>query len=240
MRCQEFETHVIDLARRAVMDAAIRAEALGHAGDCPQCGSLLADQRQLSEGLRELAAKGRDLEPPAAVEAALIEAFRENRAAPLIARHRQWTPWLAVAAILLAVFGAVTLMIRATEDSQPVVPAGPDLARETARPVDEQPAMPALEHQTEPPAVKAGHSRRPMREPDSRLTGREITTDFIPLSYGAEYIPIESGQIIRVKLPRSSLISFGLPMSQERVDEQVKADILVSNDGLAHAIRFVQ
>ncbi len=237
MRCQEFETHVIDLARRAVMDAAVRAEALGHAGECPPCGSLLADQQRLSKGLRELASTGREIALPAAVEATLLEAFRENRAAASIVHRPRWAPWLAVAAILLAVFGAVTLMIRATGDPQPVVP---DLARESARPVDERPSMPALEDQTRPTAVKAGHSRRPKREPVRRLTGHEITTDFIPLSYGAEYIPIESGQIIRVKLPRSSLISFGLPMSQERIDEQVKADILVSNDGLAHAIRFVQ
>lgn len=83
-------------------------------------------------------------------------------------------------------------------------------------------------------------ARRGARRSPDRMTGREITTDFMPIAYGAEYIPIESGQIIRVRMPRSALISYGLPASPDRLDEKVKADILVGNDGLAHAIRFVQ
>jgi hypothetical protein len=51
---------------------------------------------------------------------------------------------------------------------------------------------------------------------------------------------MESGQIVRVELPRSALISFGLPMDMERADERIKADVVLGNDGLARAIRFVK
>jgi hypothetical protein len=51
---------------------------------------------------------------------------------------------------------------------------------------------------------------------------------------------MESGQMIRVELPRSALASFGLPMNMERADERIKADVVVGNDGLARAIRFVR
>jgi hypothetical protein len=57
--------------------------------------------------------------------------------------------------------------------------------------------------------------------------------------------PAESGevmrvQVIRVQMPRQALIAFGLPVNIERADVPVKADLLVGEDGLAHAIRFVR
>lgn len=68
----------------------------------------------------------------------------------------------------------------------------------------------------------------------------EITTSFIPLVEGRGFAPIENLQLVRVELPRSALVTFGLPMNVERVDERIKADLLVGNDGIARAIRFVR
>ena len=65
-------------------------------------------------------------------------------------------------------------------------------------------------------------------------------TDFFPLSYGGDQKPMESGEVIRVQMPRSALIAFGLPVNVERADVPVKADLLVGEDGLARAIRFVR
>ena len=45
---------------------------------------------------------------------------------------------------------------------------------------------------------------------------------------------------MRVELPRSALMSFGLPMNMERAGERIKADVVVGEDGLARAIRFVR
>jgi hypothetical protein len=41
-------------------------------------------------------------------------------------------------------------------------------------------------------------------------------------------------------MPRATLASFGLPVNAERASELIKADILIGDDGLARAIRFVQ
>ena len=68
----------------------------------------------------------------------------------------------------------------------------------------------------------------------------EIATDFIPLMNRESLAQLDSGQIMRVELPRSALMSYGLPMNMERADERIKADVLVGNDGLARAIRFVR
>ncbi len=51
---------------------------------------------------------------------------------------------------------------------------------------------------------------------------------------------MDGGQVMRVELPRSALMSFGLPMDMERAGERIKADVVVGNDGLARAIRFVR
>ena len=68
----------------------------------------------------------------------------------------------------------------------------------------------------------------------------EVTTEFMPVGYMSVTILQEGGQIVRVEVPRSRLVNFGLPVNMERSHEKVKADILVGVDGLARAIRFVQ
>jgi hypothetical protein len=40
-------------------------------------------------------------------------------------------------------------------------------------------------------------------------------------------------------MPRSNLIPLGIPIDQGRASETIKADVLLSNDGLARAIRLV-
>ncbi|HEX8138421.1 MAG TPA: hypothetical protein VF544_12590 [Pyrinomonadaceae bacterium] len=71
-------------------------------------------------------------------------------------------------------------------------------------------------------------------------TGEDIATDFIPLNYGADLSNLDSGRVVRVELPRTALARYGLPMNAERAGEPVKADVLLGEDGLARAIRFVR
>lgn len=68
----------------------------------------------------------------------------------------------------------------------------------------------------------------------------EIATAFLPLVEAESLAGIESGHIMRVEMPREALVSFGLPMNQERAGELVKADVLLGDDGVARAIRFVR
>ena len=69
---------------------------------------------------------------------------------------------------------------------------------------------------------------------------QELMTDFIPLNYESAIAPPERGRVVRVELPRSALAAFGLPVSIDRANERVKADVVLGEDGLAHAIRFVR
>jgi hypothetical protein len=70
---------------------------------------------------------------------------------------------------------------------------------------------------------------------------REVFTEFIPLGHGDYYsASVEAGQVLRVELPRSALSSIGMPVSADRAGERIKADVLVGEDGVARAIRFVR
>lgn len=70
---------------------------------------------------------------------------------------------------------------------------------------------------------------------------REVVTEFIPLGNGDYSASDDAGQqVVRVELPRSALSSIGLPVSADRAGERIKADVLVGEDVLARAIRFVR
>jgi hypothetical protein len=77
------------------------------------------------------------------------------------------------------------------------------------------------------------------RQSPGNSSNGEIVTEFLPVAGFTDPRDAEEGQILRVELPRSALLSFGLPMNPERAGERVRADVLVGSDGLARAIRFV-
>lgn len=65
----------------------------------------------------------------------------------------------------------------------------------------------------------------------------EIKTDFIALSY-ARYP--ESGQVVRVKVPSSMMVTLGLVASVEKPTNLVDAEVVIGDDGMTHAIRFIR
>jgi hypothetical protein len=90
------------------------------------------------------------------------------------------------------------------------------------------------------------HNQRPLDEPlitDSMpiyAKRGEYATDFIPLSYGGVRKPMESGEVVRLQMQRSALIVFGLPVNVEHADALVNAELLLGEDGMARAIRFLR
>jgi hypothetical protein len=267
MNCREFENIVNDLARLEMIDATSRAAGRAHAEICGRCASRLADERALSAGLKFLAASDERKSAPARVEAALLDAFRARKsnpsARPLPVQSDVWPRsaprpvlrgvMIAAAAILIA-FGFIVYRAirneprkapRKVEDAfttqtpspQPFVKPEEQVAKETVAP--------------EPPRKSRGP--RPRRGNRSRIDKpfiidstttyakeSEYATDFFSLAYDGDQNPMERGRVIRVQMPRSALIAFGLPVNIERADTPVKADLLVGEDGMARAIRFVR
>ena len=113
--------------------------------------------------------------------------------------------------------------------------APPQIQKEEPRQVLETPKVEVVAQKPRRRTV-----RRPENNAIANHVNREIATDFMPLGYLNPATLQDGGQIIRVELPRSSLVNFGLPVNMNRYHEKVKADVLLGADGLAHAIRFVQ
>lgn len=88
-----------------------------------------------------------------------------------------------------------------------------------------------------------------VREPSRKLSAKtpeikqpiskpvEIKTDFIALSYARDP---ESGQLVRVKVPSSMMVSLGLVESVRKPNDLIDAEVLVGDDGLTRAIRFIR
>ena len=125
---------------------------------------------------------------------------------------------------------------------------------ETSSPTVSEPAVPA-NSASRPPIVEVDKpNRRSERhsadstvsaQKKARTTGpsppaaekTEITSDFIALSYARNP---ESGQVVRVKVPRSMMVTLGLVSSVEKPTSLVDAEVVVGDDGTTHAIRFIR
>ncbi|HEX5084040.1 MAG TPA: hypothetical protein VFY40_18480 [Blastocatellia bacterium] len=261
MNCREFENIVNDLARAEsgmrLMGAASRAESSAHAEICGRCAARLADERALSAGLKSLAASDEGKGASPSVETALLKAFHarsSNQFAPrLPIRSKTWPrrvprSVMAAAAIIIA-FGFITY--RAIRND-PRKDNNANIAKTPSQPVI-KPEGPVTKDkvESEPPResrAPQGHRRvRPrLNKPfiiDSMTTyakDNEDATDFFPLAYGGDPRSMERGEVIRVQTQRSALIAFGLPVNVERADAPVIADLVVGEDGMPLAMRFVR
>jgi hypothetical protein len=89
----------------------------------------------------------------------------------------------------------------------------------------------------QPAAAPAAVVKATRRVPKSVPRPQEVVTDFFPLMDPA--LPFERGQLLRVELPASAMQMVGLPVREDRLAEPVQADVLVGEEGLPRAIRFV-
>lgn len=277
MNCQNFESIVNELARQQMMEATARDQALAHTDECGLCALRLADERSLTQKLRDVTSEMSGLEAPARIEGELLAAFRNQKVTAKFTRqdqpaNRNWRYWAtaAAAAVLLAIIGVAAMSMRPR--STPIAAEGPyippfrpaiaSVTTDSKSPSDVGEKGPATLlpqgatlAQVKPrrhvnslgPRSNSANSQSD-KDPllvDSDLTvaanyENEIATDFIPVGYASPMSLQDGGQVMRVELPRSALAGFGLPVNMDRVNERVKADVLVGTDGQARAIRFVQ
>jgi len=250
MFCRDFEKTAGELAAGRLMEAGKRERALRHASECSACALRLNAERTLEAGLRALSKGAEDGEAPPHLKPALRAAFdRQLKAAPVLtyapARSRNLARrWMAAAAlILLAV--AVALLSRSTsskKDKDIDIPNGGNTAQ---REPSQQPVigLDNLKRKIEANvARKTPIERRTHRRsapPDDMASNNEAVTDYIPLTYLADATAVESGTVLRVELPPSALVTMGLPAPVERTDSRVKADVVIGDDGVPRAVRFV-
>ena len=213
------------------------------------------DEEMLKRALQSLASEMEQLAAPAELETKLRKSFRAQRVIVPLARRRAslqyWWP-AAMVAMLLIALTVIAIRWRSEGVNDPkkaqvqLGSQNQDLVKNVgADGHGEPPLQNGDKPNTGRDRPNNTHVRRvmPLRPQNRDLANhltREIATDFIPLGYINVASLQEGGQIVRVELPRSALVNFGLPVNMDRYNEKVKADVLLGVDGLAHAIRFVQ
>ena len=89
------------------------------------------------------------------------------------------------------------------------------------------------------------HNEKPKTTPVSvavavQIGDEESDASFYPLPEAEALPAVENAMVVRVQLPVSSLQLMGVPVSEERADASVQADLLLGQDGLARGVRLVQ
>ena len=83
---------------------------------------------------------------------------------------------------------------------------------------------------------------RPAPQPPEAVASAApaLATGYIPIGYGQPLYPEEFVQVVRISVPRSEVVQFGLPLAPDAGEDRVMADVVLGEDGIARAIRFVQ
>lgn len=249
MKCREFVELVIDLARGEGLATAGRAAALSHAELCIGCAARLAEERAWLANVRLVTTELASQEAPARVEAALLAALRTQRH-PVPQPQRITFAWLAwrwaaMATAMLVVLGLTGwawLSFGSQEKSQ-------EALHLPASPPTPTPPVPTLQEDAKERAVPepvpvrlAVHRGMPQRFP--RTTTRsappnEPPAPFYSLVEDGQMAPLESGRIVRIEVPAAELVKLGVPLTDTTLTQPMQADLLLGQDGLARAIRFV-
>lgn len=188
--------------------------------------------------LQQLAEHDRGREAPPHLEARLVAAFRARK-------RRRRAVWLGAVGVAAGLAVAGLLMLRSLMPGRTpeVVPSAAVEAPRLQAMVAPVPG-PALLGSTLPgsrPADVQKELKRPAapRRPviAKKAAVREVVTAFFPLAEAAP--PFERGQIWRLEVPASTMRTVGLPVREEHLADRVQADVLVDEEGMLRAIRFV-
>jgi len=268
MNCSDCIELMPELVRPVLIEASRRDGAFKHVESCESCSHRFALEVEMQANLSAMRDEDRSLSAPEEIKRNLVAAFREQQAVS-VENPRQingsWRIALgAVAAVLLLLVGYVFLSwMRVERDNRaafvtptPVPTTSPEKSSGTqvAKLFGGSEQM-RLSTDKPKKAKNRGRAEKPERAEKPAQVGSvsyelgefkaftprvELATDFIPLIAARGLPPSDSGQVIRVSMPRSAMAYFGLPVPPEAPGQQVSADVLVADDGLARAIRFVR
>jgi hypothetical protein len=183
-------------------------EAARHVRECAACAARYSAEQRVADGLKELAARWRRTEAPPRVERRLLAAFRSEMGVVPATRGGAWFPVLTWGAALAA---TVTLALFLMHPRQP---------QEVRRPSRN--------------GVELAEADMPY---SVDVTAGLEETGFIPLPNALQLDAADEVDMVRMEVPRSTLLALGLPMGED--EGNVQADVLLGGDGVARAVRFL-
>lgn len=238
MGCPNFQILLQQMARGEAVNSEARERALAHAGTCKACSNHFAKSQALTDALQALSATNRAAEMPAAVEENLVRAFRmASRQAPWMRRRSLKALWkvelAAAAAVLLAVaaVGWRALHKRGEPSPTTAVSAVAHSAKAASATVS-----PAAQ-----PLAYLNHYARDASSRNSQVlrNRKEAPRGFLPLPNADDF---DGGTLamVRIEFQPRALEALGMAAPEGSSSRPLTADVLIGDDGIAHAIRFDQ
>jgi cytoskeletal protein RodZ len=185
----------------------------------------------LNFDLRRLAETTAEMQAPPRVEAALLQEFRRTTSVDRRRKFQRDLAALAIAALILLALGIGFYRHQVKLN-------GSGAAQTTAQ-NSTQPAPPSS---TTPATGENSNvnSAQPSAQPSSTDSDEsEYATSFVPLPYADDPSETQGGAVVRVDLPRASLVSMGIPVAGLNAGGHVVADLMLSEDGTPQAIRLI-
>jgi hypothetical protein len=207
--CREYRERLIELARGAVA-ADERRALMAHVDVCAECAQALEGQLALSAALESMAAEG--LPEMAAIEARVLAEF--DRAAA-----RRVSRWVLVAGLAAAVCLGVVWVERRREPVERPRVGVTTVAVQTA------------------PASRPVSVVQRVRHTVARRQAHEESQPFLEIPYTVPLAPEEQTTVVRMEIPVAALIAVGFSVPASDAGAVVEAEVLVSQDGRARAIR---
>jgi hypothetical protein len=215
MNCREFQQDLQEFCRNELQDSRLHGKMLDHTAECRSCRDRFNQERTLLGALAALTQSMSNEAAPAHMEAELVRAFRESRSNRRTVPSQGASIWgLRLNRATLSTAAAFLILFGIT----------------------------LL-------AFRQGLQEKGTAQPDERAfagVGESFSRQY---SYESDFIDLgnyqapddwRGSQLLRVNLPRTSLLLFGLPMNADHADKMIPADVLVGQDGVPRAIRFVQ
>ena len=147
---------------------------------------------------------------------------------------RNWRTASALASLAIVALGAFYLvrLMPAEMSSSKAVPA---FEYPTAIAEIDASEFASVQTELKPSLPVRKHIARQRPRPEAEDVG-----EFQALTYTGDPADTTDGQIVRVELPRSSLFAMGVdvPVENQKTNS-VKADLLISDDGVMRAVRIV-
>jgi hypothetical protein len=252
MTCREFKHAAASLTLWELARSDDR-EMFDHAVECARCSLWLDQQQMLAAGMQTLQARTAGREAGPQVERALLRIFRQvpfeatqpvaaHRSAPIAFRLSRLFEMGAYAAVAAAIVVGVFLGVRLLEQrsakvtgQSPAVtaPAQQVQAAGTATVQEVAPAMrvqPAISIKREVAAHAVSRSSR-TRSSSAAASQTVDDPDYVALMFCDPLICSSDAEVVRMELP--------VPGSSGHGAQTQVADVVVGDDGLVRAMRFV-
>ena len=219
MTCREYRSALIELARGGVAGPRLSL----HVERCAECGRFLEDQVALTAMMREHTT----IATPPPLEAHLLaefDAVNTSLKPSVKPKARRWVPVLAGAI-------AASLAIAWLMTPKPAVTPAPVIARIS------QPSPQVADSRPAPVSPKVVKRRKTVIHPAKALA--EPEAPFLEIPYTIPLAPYERASVMRMEMPVAALIAAGLPVRTANAGGRAQADVVVGEDGRAHAVRVI-